>query len=92
MLLIKRNDFNLINTTANQYFSIKANECSSYKVLNSADRSQGNTDQNNVKCDQRDLSKITRNLPFLFTLSVAKLGNICVRSNVSLFSQALILC
>lgn len=29
--------------------------CSSYKVLSTADRSQGNTAQNNIRCDQRDL-------------------------------------
>ncbi|XP_078354042.1 uncharacterized protein LOC144638689 isoform X1 [Oculina patagonica] len=30
-------------------------ECSSYQVLNSADRAQGNDLQNDVRCDQRDL-------------------------------------
>ncbi|XP_078369975.1 protein SpAN-like [Oculina patagonica] len=31
-------------------------ECSNYQILSSADRSKGNTAQNNVRCDRRDLS------------------------------------
>ena len=38
------------------FFLFKGDECSNYRVLNSGDRSQGNTAQNNVRCDQRDLS------------------------------------
>ncbi|XP_078369964.1 uncharacterized protein LOC144653747 isoform X2 [Oculina patagonica] len=42
--------------TATQLPTTSGDECSNYQELSSADRSQGNTAQNNVRCDQRDLS------------------------------------